>query len=320
MADDDYVELPIGEGIKFRDALTLGHLAMELRRRRGEIALVHFYSTKLVLLGPLIAAFAGVPSIVTVTGFGRLFSDDLPHYRIARTIYWVIFRATVSLARRVLFQNRGDLETTVVRLPMLAEKARYIGSASSIPISSDPAAVTDRLQVIHVARLLPSKGIADFVRVAEALHDQADFILVGGPSNDYPAMLRLVTDAHARGVLTYLGRLDPDTLTEVYDSVHVILFPSYGEGMARVMLEAGLRGLCPVAYDIPANRDLVLNGNGFLLPLGDTDGACRTIARLVRDRELLTTTAKAYHEHVVQEFTMEPFAKRLDAILSEVIQ
>lgn len=317
VAPDDYVELAFGEGVEWRDLLTFARLAAVLRRRRGEIDLVHFYSTKLVLFGPLIAALARVPSIIIVTGFGRLFSDDMSRYRLARRIYRGVFPIAMALSRAVLFQNRGDLEATVGRLPKLAHKMRYIGSATTAVTPGDRRVENERLWVVHVARLLPSKGVVDFVRVAEALADRAVFVLVGAPSSDYPDMLRLVEDADERGVLTFMGRLGGDELAKLYDSADVMFFPSYGEGMARVMLEAGMRGVCPVAYDIPANRDLVSTGRGFLVPLGDADAARDAITRLAEDRSLLVANAEAYEEHIRREFAMEPFAERLDAVLVE---
>ncbi|HUP85931.1 MAG TPA: glycosyltransferase [Acidimicrobiales bacterium] len=318
VSDDDYVCMRFSEGISSRDFLSFVALARELRRRRRQLDIVHLYSTKLILFGPVVAALAGVPCVITVTGFGRLFNDDLPHYRPARVVYRLMFRGAVRLSRVVLFQNCGDLEATGTWCRGVVEKGRYIGSATTRVPDAAPKAEGGRLRVMHVARLLPSKGIADFIEVARRLHDDVDFVLVGGTSHSYPELAEAVRSAESAGFLTYRGRLDGDELAKEYDTSHVLFFPSYGEGMARVMLEAGMRHLCPVAYDIPANRDLVATGQGFLLPVGAVDEATGVITRLASERETVRRAASAYHDHICEEFSMERFAERLDHVLDEV--
>lgn len=319
--DDDVVLLPFGEGVQARDALTYFRLLAFLLRSRAHIDLVHFYSTKHILIGPLLAATARIPCVVTVTGFGRVFSSEGLRHRAARAVYWALFRMATRLSKRVLFQNTADLSTTVARLPRLAAKSHYVGSATASVAPQQRDRGSGALRVVHVARLLPSKGVEDFVRVAGALRDDpVEFVLVGGRSDDYPATAELVERAAREQWLRYLGRLDSTAVAQVYDDADVVFFPSYGEGMARVMLEAGMRGLCPVAYDIPANRDLVVPGRGHLLPLGDTAGAVDVLRRLAVDRDRLDADAAAYREHVQANFSMAAFAERLDEVVRPLLE
>ncbi len=316
---DRFVCLGFGEGVSRADILDFLDLYRLLRRERGNLDVVHFYSTKLVLLGPLIASMARVPSIVTINGFGRVWNSDAAHHRAMRPLYLMLTRLSARLSRAVLFQNHGDQQFLAAKLPQHAGAFRYVGSG----IAGAPFTGKDfdapRLVVTHVARLLPSKGIEDYLEIAAALAGGPfDFRLIGPPSRGQAGTLRAVRAADARGVVRYLGELSPgDTERELRDA-HILLFTSHGEGMSRVMLEAGFAGACPVAFDIAANRDLVAADRGFLVRRGDMESAADILRRLAADRALLKQNAAAYQRHVVAEFSAESFSARLDDVLSEV--
>lgn len=72
---DRFVEVGFGEGVEWRDLNHFMHLAIVLFQRRHRLDCVHFFSTKLVLIGPMVARLAGIRSLVTVTGLGRTFSN-----------------------------------------------------------------------------------------------------------------------------------------------------------------------------------------------------------------------------------------------------
>jgi glycosyltransferase involved in cell wall biosynthesis len=85
-----------------------------------------------------------------------------------------------------------------------------------------------------------------------------------------------------------------------------------------VLLEAGLNGLCPVAYDIAGTRDLVPTGTGHLLPLGNVDGMEQALRALRDDRTELMRLATAFQNHVWLEFGMDAYRQRMDALLADM--
>lgn len=320
LAERAYVHAGFAEGLGLAD---IGHfvaLLWLLWRERRELSLVHFYSTKLVLFGPLVARLAGVPSLVTISGYGRVFNSSALRHRLLRPIYWSLARLSASCSRAVLFQNHGDRELFVRRWPKLASRCRHIGSGVSTPVRAGKDYRAPRLGVALVARLLESKGIDEFLAVAEALRGGPfELTLIGPPSRGEDALLQRVLEAHAKGVVRYLGELPSAATERELAAAHVLLFTSHGEGMSRVMLEAGFAGACPVAYDIAANRDLLAPGRGVLLPLHDVAGAVAALRRLERDRDELERNALAYQAFVREHFSSESFAARLDGILREVL-
>lgn len=313
-----FVRVDLREGMGARDLFPLLRLYAYLRRNRRRLHLAHFYSTKLVLVGPLLARAAGVRSLVTVTGLGRTFSEGGAAYALLRRVYLRLARASLGASEAFLFQNNGDLRWLAERIPEHAGKMSYIGSAVSVPDTGERDYEATPLGVLLVTRVMAAKGVDDFIEVARRLHgDRFRFVLVGPPSTGEDALLQRVKAAAEAGWMEYRGELSGDALYDEFRRAAVFYFPSrYAEGLARVMLEAGFFGLCPVACDIVSNRDLLAQGRGFLLPAAaGADDAAALLERLETDRGLLRANAETYRAFVREAYTQEAYTRRMDALL-----
>jgi glycosyltransferase involved in cell wall biosynthesis/ribosomal protein S18 acetylase RimI-like enzyme len=311
-----FVPFGFGESIKAADLSHYRRLYLYLRQNRHSFDLAHFYSTSLILFGPVLAGLAGVASVITLTGFGRTFNNHSLKYRLLRPLYRLLLGNATRISRAVLLQNCGDLAILQGWFPKEAGKFHYMGSAVASPVVPRKDFHSARLRVLLVARLLPDKGVEDFLRAAELLQGNIfDFILVGPPSIGFESLLEKVQDCHRQGLVQYQGELDTQATQAQFERAQVLFFPSYGEGMSRVMLEAGFAQLCPVAYDIPANRDLVEKGRGFLVPVGQVEEAVAVLEAMAANRDLLAGHARAYQEFIVENYGMEKYAQAMDRLL-----
>jgi len=320
LSDEQYYQVGFGEGFRAKYLLEFIRLFIFLRKHRHDFDLVHFYSTNLFLFGPIVAYLANIPCVITINGYGRTFSSTKPIYIIIRPIYLLLLKMATSLAENVYFQNNGDMQFLLTLYPNLSEKTKNIGSAISIPIIRHKDFDTHPLSVLLVTRLMPEKGILDFLEVAGRLNnDKFIFLLVGPPSIGFDDITSLLLDHNQSGTIQYLGELDKDATLEKFRQSHLFYFPSfYGEGMSRVMLESGFCLLCPIAYDIPANKDLIDNGRGFLVSKGDTAQVIRILNDLEQNRYLLKQNAQRYQEFVVGNFNIELYTQRLDKLYSNM--
>jgi glycosyltransferase involved in cell wall biosynthesis len=311
----------VGEGLQFSYVKEFGRLFQYLCTHRSEIDFVHYFSTLLVLFGPLLARLAGVRCIVTITGFGRVFTSEAWKYRLLRPIYFALLAMVIRLTERILAQNHSDYQSLIERFPKLSSKFVYIGSAVSIPVVDQKDFFQPKIRVLLVARLLPDKGIDHFLRVAETLYQgNFEFILIGPRSVGHDELWKKVQDYHNRKVIDYKGELGSDATLEQFSQAHVLFFPSFGEGMSRVMLEAGFACACPLAYDIPANRDLVAHGGGRLVSLGDLDSICHILMQWEQNRQELRKNALTYQTHIVNNYNMDVYTKRMDDLLIKLSQ
>ena len=323
VASVEFVPMSFGEGVALSDFFRFLRLTVHLRRHRKDYDLVHFFTTKLQLLGPICAYLAGVPSVRTVNGFGRTFNRHGLRYRLLRPIYMGLTRVAIRLSEATFLQNRGDLRWLAEKLPGARGKLHWVGSGVDCEQVADKDFTTAPLQVLMVARLMPDKGIRTFLSAAAKLRsDRYRFTLVGPPSGRGGSILREVQRAHDEGSITYLGELSSIHLSAVYRSHHVFVLPSsYGEGMPRVMLEAGHALMCPVASDIPAHRDLIVAGRGFML--ADPSDSCELVQHLehlANDRQDLETNARNFQHHVVNNFAIDRYVSRLDELLVKIVR
>lgn len=319
LPESQFIKVDVKEGFRFRYLLPMFAFLVFLIHYRKRFDLLFFNSTIWILFGPLIAWVAGIPCIIAVTGLGRTFSARTPQYHILQPIYLLLMSLSLRVARRILFQNHGDMDNLTKRFPRFSSKFVYVGSAVAMPVLREKQFDQTVLSVVLVARLMPDKGIEDFIHVAQQMNEKRlRFILIGPTSRGFEWLADQVKELDSRGIIRYLGELNTDSTLDQLAQAHIFLFPSYGEGMARVMLEAGFEQMCPIAYDIAANRDLIADGRGFLVKTGDVDMIILILRRLMQDRDLLKRNAVAYQQWVIANFNIETYLRRMDAVFSAI--
>lgn len=73
-------------------------------------------------------------------------------------------------------------------------------------------------------------------------------------------------DRYVQENVINLGYVNDQTLYRLYQTADIMIFPSINEGFSIALLEAISYGCIPVAFDIPATRELIDNNkNGFLV-------------------------------------------------------
>ncbi len=118
-----------------------------------------------------------------------------------------------------------------------------------------------QIRFIHVAVSIGgvAKGHREVLRAFGELVQEGyavQLVLVGGgklteENQDYIQAHDL--EKH----IIFKGKITPVQVTEELDQADIFIFPSYNEGLPRVVVEAMGRGLPIIASDIPAHRELL---------------------------------------------------------------
>ena len=141
--------------------------------------------------------------------------------------------------------------------------------------------------VVLPARMLRDKGVVEFVTAARTLLASgiaARFVLAGSADPDNPAGLSEaeLRSLSADGSVEWWGHRDD--MAEVLRQAHVVVLPSYREGLPKALVEAAASGRPIVATDVPGCREVVRHEwNGLLVPVRDSAALARAIDRLLRD-------------------------------------
>jgi glycosyltransferase involved in cell wall biosynthesis len=232
--------------------------------------------------------------VPNVSGLGRIFERESALSKGAEAAY----RFAFSHAREVVFQNRESLEHFVARRVVPPGKTRHLmGSGVDLErFAAQPVPKADPLVFLFSARLLPGKGIREYIAAATAMADEPPrerkvrFLLAGFTDAALGATISSneLDEMITRSPVEYIGPLGD--VREALMRCHCFVLPSYyGEGVPRSAIEAAAIGRIIVTTDHPGCRDTVVDGeNGFLVPVRDSkalETAMRRIAAL-SDSEL----------------------------------
>lgn len=251
---------------------------------------VHHFTMKPVLYGSLAARRVDIRYVVnTVAGLGYLFGSRRYDMRVARVLLRPLFRHALSGERvRVVFENEADRDYMVARRFVPERRTSVIQGAGvdlerfhPSPEPSGPCNVT------MASRLLWDKGVEEFVEAARIVHDQdpgVRFVLVGEPDPGNPSSVpkARIEAWVGEGLIEWWGRRSD--MPAVYAQSHIVVLPSYTEGVPTVLLEAAASGRPVVATDIPGCRAAVKDGEtGILVPPRDSQALAKAIGRLIHD-------------------------------------
>ncbi len=131
-----------------------------------------------------------------------------------------------------------------------------------------------------VGRLTAGKGWDTMLDACVGLSGEYLLRIVG----DGPEKNKMFEKIRALGLekrIQMEGLLPQKQLPEVYRNIDVLLFPTRGESLGLVALEAMACGCPVIASDVPGPADYMKNGeNGFVFPVGDAQKLCEVIESL----------------------------------------
>jgi glycosyltransferase involved in cell wall biosynthesis len=200
-------------------------------------------------------------------------------------------------------------------------------------IASAPEAA-EQADVLFAGRVIPHKHVDDFLdaiamvgaaRRARGLAPIRAAVVGGGPLLDEMQAraegLGLVPGGVAgaeppAATVEFCGNL-PDHAAVIgrMKSAGVLVLPSTREGFGLVLAEAMACGTPCVAYDVPAVREVLADGEaGVLVAPRDVDGLARTIDRLLDDAAERERLIVAGRRQVAEYFAADRFAEGMVAV------
>lgn len=270
--------------------------------------LVHHFTIKCVIYGSFAARRAGVRAVVnSVTGLGFALLADTPKARLIRPVVLALYRLALR-DTEVVFQN-ADNRDTLAACGVLARSHVQVIAGDGIDITRfRPAAHAAASPIVlMMARLLHSKGIADFVAAAAIVRKQlpeARFLLAGAQDPGNPES---ISDAElgvwrAQGDVEFCGQRS-DVLELNQAASIAVLASTQGEGIPRALLEGAACGLPVVATDVPGCRELVVpDETGLLVPPGAPAVLAAALLKLLQDASLRAQMGEAARLRVERNF------------------
>ena len=107
-------------------------------------------------------------------------------------------------------------------------------------------------------------------------------------------------------------------MVDVYLNHDIFLIPSRYEGFGLVTLEAMECGLPVIGFDIPANKELIINGiTGFLVPCYDVKKYAKTMEMVVNNPKLIKKIVKQQNQSI-EKYSLKGIILQWHEMFSEI--
>ena len=155
---------------------------------------------------------------------------------------------------------------------------------------------TGPLELLTVATLNPGKGHESLLAALSAVRHREWRLTCAGSLTRYPETTDRVRAAIARFGLadrvTLVGELDGPALEACYDRADVFVLATRQETYGMAVAEALAHGLPVVATMTGAIPDLLAEGAGLVVPVGDTYALTEALSRVLGDAGLRARLAE----------------------------
>lgn len=144
------------------------------------------------------------------------------------------------------------------------------------------------LTIGFVGRLIPDKGIIDFLEILKVMRN-SDISIRAIVVGDGPLRSK-VEDGKLSEKIEYIPSVAQVGLTNIYNRMDILIFPTrrFGESLGLVGLEALFCSRPVLAYQGFGPDTYIQNGiNGFLVPPGDIAQIKKILETLVEDSDKL---------------------------------
>ncbi len=274
---------------------------------------VHQVTMKPVVYGSLIAKILKIKSVVNaISGLGYNFTSERKSF-IAKIIIILMRYGFKRENLTIIFQN-GDDEKELKKFGAVYKKNRVIRIKGS-GVDLDKFLYSDfpsfeRIKILFPARMLWDKGVKELKEATDLLkpkyQDKIQFILCGLVDTENKAGVteEYMNDLQNGDYVKWIGYCQD--MVEVYKNSHIVVLPSYREGMPKSLLEACAIGRPIVTTNAIGCNECVEEGvNGFKVAVGSAKELAEALEKLVNNEKMMENMAIKSRKKAEKEFDVK---------------
>lgn len=278
--------------------------------------IIHHVTLKPVIYGSIIAKVLNIKSTVNaISGLGYNFTEG--RMNMISKIMLSLMKYGFNNNLHFIFQNKDDFKE-LSDLNVLSSKNRiYFVKGSGVNLQEFfPTSLPDfnRIKIVLPSRMLLDKGVIEFHDAAlllkENYYNKIQFVLAGMADADNRAGLsaNILQQWEDAEYFKWVGH--QKNIFELYKNAHIVVLPSYREGMPRTLIEACAMGRAIITTDAIGCRECVDEGiNGFKVPIKDAQSLANAIECLVNIPNKIIEMGFASRTKAEKEFDINAVIK-----------
>jgi len=274
---------------------------------------VHQITLKPVIYGSIVSKFISINGVVNaISGLGYSFTNR----RMSNTMKWMIRLMRYGFERKnlsVIFQNKDDFNELNNLQIISAKNNIFFIKGSGVDLveyQSNEPPKTKKIKILFPSRMLWDKGIKEVYDAALELkneyYNKIEFILAGLADEDNKAGVpkEVLESWQDKPYFEWIGF--SQNIKLLYESCHIVLLPSYREGMPKSLIEAAAMGRAIITTDAIGCKECVEQGvNGLKIPVGNSKALALAIRTLVENPEMITSMGLASRQKAENEFNID---------------
>lgn len=231
--------------------------------------------------------------------------------RLIPMVYKKTWFIAASESTREDLVRRGIPRDRITLFPPGVDTQRYVpGPKAPYPL------------VVYLGRIKRYKRVDLAIKAFACLTSflpEARMVVVGGGGH-LRSLQRMVDRMRLGDRIQFTGLVPFEEKRKWLQQAWILINTSPKEGWGMVNTEAAACGTPVVAFDAPGIRDSVRSGEtGLLVPYGDIEGLCQSMARLLKDRNLREQMGRAARAFA-ETLSWDRFSKELETFLKEVVR
>jgi glycosyltransferase involved in cell wall biosynthesis len=277
-------------------------------------SLLHGITLRAIILAASCSVKLKVPAVLSFVGLGDAFTaKGLYRAFLSQILKVFIFAFLRSSRFALLFENRHD---TNIILDMLSEKAQCMSvliSGAGVDLRRfvySPLPDSRPFQVLFAARLLKSKGLDRLVEACRTLRSGGVDVVVhvaGIFDDDSRDAISVEQIAEWKSLPFVVWHGNISDVERLINITHIVCLPtSYGEGIPRILIEAGACGRPVVTARVPGCAEFVRDGvDGVLVDINDQEQLLNALKSLIDSPEKMNSLGRAAFVKVSAKYSSD---------------
>ena len=238
------------------------------------------YTIKPNVYGGFISRLLHIPYAVNITGLGTTFQTE----NLIKKLVCFLYKISCRRAKVVFFENEENKQIFIDHHLIREEQACKLNGAGvnleDYPFAEYPD--EDKpIRFLFIGRVMKEKGVDELFEAARRIkkrYPEVQFDIVGPMEDEYETVIKKLEQ---EGIITYYGY--QKDVRPFIKKCRCFVLPSWHEGMANTLLEAGAMGRPLITTRIHGCMEAVKEGiNGYLVEKENAESLFQSLLDFIR--------------------------------------